>query len=156
LAGEVKSIYAMDTRVEEAIEPPERKYDRRRGQYPGDALIELLAQHSFEDAYRVVGIVDEDCYAKDLNFIFGEAIPGGKYALVALPRLRQSFYNLPEDKDRFQERVLKEVVHELGHTWGLMHCKDPHCVMHFSNTLQDTDRKGVDLCANCQVKKKLL
>jgi archaemetzincin len=47
---------------------------------------------------------------------------------------------------------MKEAVHELGHTYGLSHCRDIHCVMCFSNTLGDTDRKGVRFCAACEPK----
>jgi archaemetzincin len=49
----------------------------------------------------------------------------------------------------FRARLLKEAVHELGHTLGLDHCSDPRCVMHFSNKLADTDVKGDAYCDRC-------
>ena len=49
----------------------------------------------------------------------------------------------------FLERAVKEAVHELGHTYGLGHCRDPRCIMYFSNTLHDTDLKGPGFCAAC-------
>jgi archaemetzincin len=103
---------------------------------------------------RVIGLADVDCYTSGLNFIFGLATLGGPAAIVALPRLRQSFYGLPEDADLFRERALKEVVHELGHTWGLSHCPDSRCVMHFSNTLHDTDVKGARFCVRCEALRR--
>ena len=60
------------------------------------------------------------------------------------------FYGLPDDAALFQHRVLKEAIHELGHTLGLSHCGNRRCVMHFSNSLSDTDIKGQDLCLNCR------
>jgi archaemetzincin len=99
---------------------------------------------------RVLGLVDADCYARGLNFIFGQAALGRREAVVALPRLRQLFYGLPEEPRLFRERVLKEAVHELGHTWGLRHCGDRQCVMHFSNSLYDTDVKGAAFCRCCR------
>jgi archaemetzincin len=99
---------------------------------------------------RVLGMIDADCYAPGLNFIFGQAALHGRVAFIALPRLRPSFYGMAEDPPLFRQRVLTEAVHELGHTWGLTHCPDPHCVMHFSNTLHDTDLKGATFCRRCQ------
>ncbi|MEA2005134.1 MAG: hypothetical protein U9O50_02570 [Acidobacteriota bacterium] len=42
-----------------------------------------------------------------------------------------------------------EAVHELGHTYGLSHCPDAKCVMHFSNSLLDTDKKSASFCTHC-------
>ena len=63
---------------------------------------------------------------------------------IALPResWNQEFYGLPRDENLFRERALTEAVHELGHTYGLGHCPVSTCVMHFSNSLHDTDLKG--------------
>ena len=102
---------------------------------------------------KVLGIIDEDLYVHGLNFVFGQAELGGHFALISLARLRQSFYGLPENKKLFLERTKKEAVHELGHTFGLEHCPDSKCVMHFSNSLMDTDRKSASFCSRC---KKLL
>ena len=64
--------------------------------------------------------------------------------------LRQEFYNLPRDQGLFHKRGLTEAVHELGHTYGLGHCRNPRCVMFFSNSLVDTDRKGPEFCPDCK------
>ncbi|GIV95436.1 MAG: peptidase [Herpetosiphonaceae bacterium] len=135
--------------VDEAIPLPGQSYNDRRGQYQGDALLIALRGYRLHGVQRIVGLIDADCYAPGLNFIFGQASINGREAVVVLPRLRQSYYGLPEDQPLFRERVLKEIVHELGHTWGLGHCPNPQCIMHFSNTLQDTDRKGLAFCPRC-------
>lgn len=129
---------------------PTRGYDARRGQHLGDAI--LVALHELPNPGQVIGLVDSDCYAVGLNFIFGQASVGGREAFVALPRLRESFYGRSGNPPLFCQRVLKEVLHELGHTLGLHHCPDPHCVMHFSNSLQDTDFKNAEFCPKCQDK----
>ncbi|MFQ6039016.1 MAG: archemetzincin, partial [Candidatus Aminicenantales bacterium] len=64
-------------------------------------------------------------------------------------RLRQEFYRLPEDRTLFLARCVKEAVHELGHAFGLRHCPNPRCVMHFSNSLLDTDKKTASFCQRC-------
>ncbi|MFX1263344.1 MAG: archemetzincin, partial [Promethearchaeota archaeon] len=96
---------------------------------------------------HALGLVDLDLFVPDLNFIFGTAQFGGN-AIVALPRLRQSFYGLPDDDSVFFQRTVKEVFHELGHVLGLRHCTN-HCVMQFSNSLSDTDRKPDSFCQRC-------
>jgi archaemetzincin len=72
--------------------------------------------------------------------------------VIALIRLYPKFYGLREDRGKFLQRVVKEAVHELGHTYGLGHCKDQRCVMAFSNSLADTDTKGQAFCQKCRSK----
>ncbi|RLG67791.1 MAG: archemetzincin, partial [Methanobacteriota archaeon] len=69
---------------------------------------------------------------------------------VATQRLDPIFYGEPPNPQLFRERTSKEVIHELGHTYGLGHCSRQSCVMHFSNTLLDTDRKSHHLCPSCR------
>jgi archaemetzincin len=136
--------------VGEARPLPEEAYDSGRDQYRGDSILVSLGRLPALEAERLVALVEADCFFPGLNFVFGQAVGGGREALVALPRLRQSFYGVTEDAELFRERVIKEVVHELGHTWGLEHCSNEQCVMHFSNSLRDTDRKGADFCRACE------
>jgi archaemetzincin len=90
-------------------------------------------------------VTDVDLYASDLNFVFGIAQLGGKACVISLSRLY-----LDADEERFRGRALKEAMHELGHTFGLGHCANLGCVMWFSNTLRETDRKGAAYCPRCE------
>jgi len=103
---------------------------------------------------RVLGVVDFDLYVPSLHFVFGEADLENRVAIISLCRLKPEYYGLSEDRDRFKERVLKEGMHELGHTYGLGHCPNPLCVMHFSNSLLDTDIKKASLCPQCEKRFK--
>jgi archaemetzincin len=124
----------------EAI-PPDA-YDGTRNQYRADRLLDALRGHEGE---RVLGVTDVDLYAGTLNFVLGIAEQSGRRAVISLARLR-----IGADAERYRARVTKEAVHELGHTLGLGHCPDPACVMYFSNSLADTDRKGSRYCAACR------
>jgi len=122
--------------------PPPRAFDAKRGQFHADALLGLALSVRAE---RVLAVTDVDLYAGDLNFVFGVAQPSGRTGVISLFRL-----HLDADNERFRGRALKEAMHELGHTFGLGHCPDPGCVMWFSNTLGETDRKGAAYCHRCE------
>jgi len=121
-----------------------------RGQYPGEPFLAALAAARPPDAEVMLGVTGVDLTAPGLNFVFGLAEPRSRCAVISLARLYPEFYGQPRDPRRFKERALKEAVHELGHVWGLGHCPDPACIMFFSNSLADTDRKGPEFCAHCR------
>lgn len=123
---------------------PAHAWDRMRGQYRAERLLEAARQAV---AGRVLGVTDRDLYAEGLNFVFGMAESPGRAAVISVARLHAG-----ADAARFRARMLKEAVHELGHTLGLKHCRWPGCVMFFSNTLADTDRKGEDYCPQCRAR----
>jgi len=132
----------------------EYAYEPKRRQYLAPQLLATLRSFSMEPGDRCLGIVDVDLYSPGLNFIFGEADISSGVAIISLYRLRQECYGLPQDQGLFQDRAIKEAVHELGHTYHLGHCRDVKCVMHFSNSLADTDIKGASFCSKCQQKLK--
>ena len=115
-----------------------------------DFLLWILEKLKPSKEIKILVICDIDAYSGDLNFVFGEAYKGGKVAAIYLPRLRQEFYGLEPNKLVFHERSVKEAIHELGHTFSLFHCNDKLCVMHFSNSLHDTDIKGKSFCSVCK------
>jgi archaemetzincin len=96
-----------------------------------------------------LGVTDLDLYIPVLTFVFGEAQLAGGRAVVSTLRLRQEFYGLPADPELLGERLLKEALHELGHTYGLRHCPDYTCVMSSSNGVERIDLKSAEFCPTC-------
>jgi archaemetzincin len=133
--------------------PPAHLYDKRRKQWISDKILEWLLQNNNPDRYtKILAICDFDAYSGELNFVLGEAHFGGRVAAIYIPRLRQELYITKSDPNRlFKQRVVKEAVHELGHAFGLTHCEKSRCVMHFSNSLRDTDFKDYRFCERCNV-----
>ena len=131
-------------------------YNRQREQYLVSELLNALNAGEKGKDERVVGIADVDLYAPGLNFVFGQADILSGTAIISLCRLRQEYYGLPPDKDLFLTRATKEIIHELGHTFGLGHCPDSKCIMHFSNSLADTDWKEAHFCPKCCPKMDFL
>ena len=140
--------------IEAQIGSLDYAYDKNKKQYLAPKLLSTLRSFKMEPGDRCLGIVDVDLYSPGLNFIFGEADIGSGVAIISLYRLRQECYGLPQDQGLFQDRAIKEAVHELGHTYHFGHCRDVKCVMHFSNSLADTDIKGASFCHKCQQKLK--
>ena len=131
--------------------PPAHLYDISRKQWISDKILDWLLQNYNPDHNtKVLAICNFDAYSGDLNFVLGEAHLGGRVAAIYLPRLRQELYVKKSDTNKlFEQRVIKEAIHELGHTFGLGHCEENRCVMHFSNSLQDTDFKYYIFCKKC-------
>ncbi len=140
--------------ISERIDLPDQAYDPRRRQYDSDKLLMLLSSLSV-DADRVLGVTEVDLYVEGLNFVFGEGLSPGKVCVISTYRLRPEPYR-EESKDLFFQRLIKEAVHELGHTMGLGHCRNPSCVMYFSNGILDTDRKSNSFCEICKAKFSFL
>ena len=130
---------------------PDYTFNKKRNQYLSTAILKAMMEKKEYVTYeKILGIIDHDLYVPKLNFVFGEA--SQRVAIISLTRLRYEFYNLPKDQGLFRRRVLTEAVHELGHTYGLRHCGNPHCVMFSSKSLIDTDLKGPDFCQRCKSK----
>jgi archaemetzincin len=131
----------------------ERAFDKKRKQYRSNVILSEIQAFAAEkeDLNRVLGIVDVDIFVPELNFVFGEASCPGKAALMSLFRLRSEFYAEPSDDAVFLARAVKEAVHEVGHTLGLRHCPRGSCVMHFSNSIFDTDKKQSLFCDECSL-----
>ena len=134
----------------EQVPVPSGAYDPRRRQYRAEAFLPLLPPYRPGSNGLVLGITAKDLFVPDLNFVFGLADSRQKCAIISLARLQPEFYGLPSIPQLFEERALKEALHELGHILGLGHCPNPACVMFFSNSLADTDRKGPGFCPECR------
>jgi archaemetzincin len=128
--------------------PVSANEDRR--QYPGKPFIAALAAARSPEDGIILGVTNVDLFVPGLNFVFGLADPASRVAIISLARLYPEFYGQPRNPQLFKDRALKEAIHEIGHILGLTHCPNPACIMHFSNTLADTDHKGPEFCARCR------
>jgi len=122
-------------------------FDNHRNQWYSPKLLEWILDN-FKPTRRtkILGILDIDAYSGGFDFVFGEAFYRGRVAAIYLSRLRQEFYGLDPNPSLFYERLVKEAIHELGHVFGLRHCKNSRCVMYFSTSLLDIDTKRKNFC----------
>lgn len=122
----------------------------QRQQYHSTHLLGALGGFLHDGCWRLLGVTSLDLYMPILTFVFGEAQLAGQCCVVSSRRLGQEFYGLPKDPELFAARLLKESIHELGHTLGLTHCQDYGCVMAASHSVEWIDIKGSTFCPECR------
>jgi archaemetzincin len=149
VTAELREQFDVMTETLLPVALPKEMFNSIRQQYPSPLVLKFLSE---KFPGRVLGIIDQDLYAESLNFVFGQAFFNGRVALVSIRRLDPTFYKQKPSEKILIERVVKEAVHEVGHAFGMEHCQDVKCVMSFSNTVGDVDRKNKDLCRSCQLK----
>jgi archaemetzincin len=133
------------------IELPELDFafDAVRGQYGSIPVLEMLVRLCPGDAFKLLGLTERDLFIPVLTFVFGHAQLGGRAAVVSLARLRQEFYGLAPNREVFLERAQKEMLHECGHLFGLVHCPDGNCAMSLATGVRQIDFKRAAFCARC-------
>jgi archaemetzincin len=129
---------------------PEFAFHGERQQHHSSEILQRMQNFIGPDCWRVLGIAAVDLYIPILTFVFGEAQMGGPCAIVSTHRLHQEFYGLPPDHELFRQRLIKEAVHELGHTLNLTHCDNYRCVMASSHAVEWIDLKESALCGQCR------
>ncbi len=128
---------------------PEVAFNSSRGQYNSTDLLKQLLDTDVGGDGRILGVASVDLFIPILTYVFGEAQLEGRAAVVSSYRLQSTLYGLPDDHQLMLDRLLKEATHELGHTFGLLHCADLTCVMHSSTYVEDIDLKSAHFCAAC-------
>lgn len=121
-------------------------------------LKRLLKQAERKKYFRILGIIDQDIFSGFYEYNFGVAKLPNKFktripraALISIFRLKESNYDREENPALLEKRTLTESIHELGHTFGLIHCEND-CVMQFSESLMLVDKKSPNFCDKCKIK----
>jgi archaemetzincin len=130
---------------------PAPAHHPERQQFHSSELLQRMQRFVRGKDWRCLAVADVDLYIPILQYVFGEAQIGGPCAVVSTFRLRQEFYGLDRDDDLLRQRLLKECVHELGHTLDLRHCQDYRCVMASSHAVEWIDLRDSAFCDACQL-----
>ena len=144
----VEKVFRFPVRLVPPGGRPDDAFHAGRNQHSSHRILLWLASRRPRGAARVVALTDADLFIPVLTFVFGEAQLKGHAAVVSTARLAGA--GLPGEAARFPVRLRTEVVHELGHTFGLLHCRNSWCAMARSSSLRDVDAKEPHLCETCR------
>jgi archaemetzincin len=144
--------FTVPCEVLQAEADPAFAFNVTRQQYSSTEILAAMSARATPDTWRLLGVTAHDLYIPILTFVFGEAQLEGRCAVVSTKRLGEGFYGLPEDAPLFRKRLLKESVHELGHTLTLSHCEDYQCVMAPSHGVEWIDLKTHRFCGECRTR----
>jgi len=150
LGQKIHRTFGFQTEIKSLLQDVNFAYDLTRDQYHSTAILEKLASTSPSQAIKVVAITNKDLFIPILTHVYGEAQLAGKACIVSTFRLHEGLSVANIEKE-FENRVVKEVLHELGHTFNLRHCDDKSCIMHYCRSIKDVDRKTDQLCRYCKI-----
>ena len=139
----------LSCRISSRMENPKYAYNDTRHQYNSKQILKHLLQKCTRETLRLIGVTSVDLYVPILKFVFGLAQIEGQCSIISLHRLYPQFYDQPSNSDLLLARVEKTALHELGHTFGITHCRDRRCIMYSSTRIEDTDFKQPDFCLTC-------
>jgi len=152
LRGAVEAAFRRPVEIRQRIASLSYAYDAIREQYDSPRLLARLKHIKRQAEDKILGIVDVDLYSPGFDYIYGEADVAAGMATLSLRRLHPEFFGQAHDQALFEERAVKEALHELGHLFGLGHCRDKKCVMRFCPDPEDVDEKTRDICGRCALK----
>jgi archaemetzincin len=150
IAGEIKRVFGFSTDIESVLPDLAFALDQNRNQYHSTSILRQLAANRPARAIRVIAIAQVDLFIPILTHVYGEAQLGGAACIVSTYRLNEgrSGTNISQ---KYIDRIVKEAIHELGHTFTLRHCPEHTCIMHYCRNEEDVDRKSDQLCRYCKI-----
>ncbi|NIO56806.1 MAG: archaemetzincin family Zn-dependent metalloprotease [Candidatus Latescibacteria bacterium] len=149
ISSRISHVFKIPVKLQHASFDPRIAFDSRRQQYDSTVLLAELLKEIQNKEDKIIGLTDVDLFIPVLTFVFGEAQLNGNAAIASYYRLRNAFYGLPDNPDLVLHRLEKEVIHEMGHTFNLIHCPNYRCVMQASTSVDEIDLKTGNFCPTC-------
>ncbi len=151
IAGDVEHEFSIPVVTKEGHMDLIEFYDPTRRQYDANKLLYKIDNLFASDKAKTMGVLNVDLFIPILTYIFGQAFLKGRTGIASAYRLSNEKYGIATDDNILYDRLRKEVIHELGHTFGLIHCHDPLCVMRSGTYVEDIDQKSHHLCNKCRM-----
>lgn len=154
IAKTVAQAFGKEVILKEARLELGQYFDGQRRQYNADQLLQMVEEHYASDHQKTIGLFQVDLFIPILTYIFGQAYLNGRTAVASGYRLGNERYGILKNTDQLSDRFAKEVIHELGHAFGLIHCHQSSCVMQASTYVEDIDLKEARFCTKCKAQLK--
>lgn len=149
ISKEISSFFGFETRISTLVGDIDFAFDENRNQYSSSKILDKLDEYAPDDCLKVVAVTQVDLFIPILTYVYGEARINGRPCIISTHRLVSGFES--EIVNKGYRRIVKEAIHELGHTFNLRHCKDPACLMHYCRNLEDVDQKSDQFCRYCNI-----
>jgi archaemetzincin len=150
VSGPVEQVFARPIKIGAALPVPKYAFNPTREQYHSAAILKRVESIRSDKWSAAVGITDLDLFVPEVSFVFGEADRSTRSAIISLHRMRSTLGSAPSRQDVLRRRFVSELIHQMGLIRGLAHCPNNRCVMFQSTSVQDTDKRGIQFCANCR------
>ena len=150
IAEAVRNEFFFPVNIKDGHLDLREAYDPLRRQYNGVKLLKDVDSAYSSDSGKTIGLFCVDLFIPILTYIFGQSFLNGRTGIASLYRFSNERYGMDSDDKYILDRFKKEVIHELGHTFGLIHCYISTCVMRSSTYVEDIDQKNATLCLNCR------
>ena len=149
IAAHISGFLNLTAKVLEPMRTPRYALDDQRLQFDAATILEAMEKRAFEGIDKIVAVLNVDLFLPVFSHVFGEARQHGRVALVSLCRLTEEPIENGQPSPKTLERTAKVALHELGHLYGLIHCENHPCLMHFSGSLEELDHTPLHLCPYC-------
>lgn len=142
VAANLQTMVGIHTDILAPRPDPTYAFIPHRLQFDALKILKALSKE-MDGAPFKLGVTNLDICTPILTFVYGESQLGGKTALISLHRIQGN------DSDLTCERAAKISIHEVGHIFGLEHCWEVRCLMHFTRNLEQLDALPLGFCNTC-------
>jgi archaemetzincin len=150
LTQKIYNEFLISVQIKEAHLDLSDFYNPMRRQYDANELLHYMERQFSAKDLKTIGLFNVDLFIPIFTYIFGQAFLDGRTGIASAYRLNNECYGIEADPDLLLERFAKEIIHELGHTFGLIHCHVPDCVMRSGTYVEDIDQKNIMFCPTCK------
>jgi archaemetzincin len=154
LQTSVEAFYPVTVIIAANKKLPNDLFYKPRNRHRADRIIHWLRMNMPDSVRTIVGVTGKDI-STTKNNVYDYGVMGLGYRpghACVVSRFRPS--KTAKSKTHLQQRLLKLVIHEMGHNFGLPHCSNEECFMVDAEGKMKLDKERY-LCTNCRQQVKL-